>query len=43
MSESGIRLNLHSHLEGAVRPETAAELAMELGLPAPPGGWANAL
>jgi adenosine deaminase len=36
-------LNLHSHLEGSVRPSTAAALADELGLPAPPGGWADAL
>ena len=36
-------LNLHSHLEGSVRPSTAAELADELGLPAPTGGWAAAL
>jgi adenosine deaminase len=36
-------LNLHSHLEGSVRPSTAATLADELGLPAPPGGWADAL
>ncbi|HEX7225948.1 MAG TPA: adenosine deaminase [Candidatus Limnocylindria bacterium] len=36
-------INLHSHLEGSVRPGTAAELAAELGLPAPDGGWAAAL
>ena len=36
-------INLHSHLEGSVRPQTAAELAAALGLPAPPGGWAAAL
>lgn len=35
-------LNLHTHLEGTVRPETAAELAAEMGLPAPVGGWENA-
>ena len=35
-------LNLHTHLEGTVRPETAAELATEMGLPAPVGGWENA-
>ena len=35
-------LNLHTHLEGTVRPETAAELAREAGLPAPAGGWENA-
>jgi adenosine deaminase len=36
-------LNLHSHLEGSVRPGTASELAAELGLPAPSGGWDAAL
>lgn len=36
-------LNLHTHLEGSVRPDTAAQLADELGLPAPAGGWAAAL
>lgn len=36
-------LNLHSHLEGSVRPSTAAELADELGVPEPPMGWAAAL
>jgi len=36
-------INLHSHLEGSVRPATAAELADGLGLPAPSGGWAAAL
>ena len=36
-------LNLHSHLEGSVRPSTAAELADDLGLPAPAGGWVSAL
>jgi adenosine deaminase len=36
-------INLHSHLEGSVRPSTAAELAAELGLPTPPGGWEAAL
>jgi adenosine deaminase len=36
-------LNLHSHLEGSVRPSTAAELARDLGLPAPHGGWDAAL
>ena len=35
-------LNLHTHLEGTVRPETAAELARKAGLPAPAGGWENA-
>jgi adenosine deaminase len=36
-------LNLHSHLEGSVRPSTAAELADDLDVPAPDGGWASAL
>lgn len=35
-------LNLHTHLEGTVRPDTAAELAAEMGLPAPARGWENA-
>jgi adenosine deaminase len=36
-------LDLHSHLEGRVRPATAAELARALGAPEPPQGWAAAL
>lgn len=36
-------VNLHSHLEGRVRPRTAVELAAQAGLPAPPGGWGPAL
>ena len=36
-------LNLHTHLEGRVRPETAAELAAKLSLPQPEGGWAAAM
>lgn len=36
-------MNLHTHLEGRVRPGTAAELAQSLGLEEPPGGWAAAL
>jgi adenosine deaminase len=36
-------LDLHSHLEGRVRPATAAELARALGAPQPPQGWAAAL
>jgi adenosine deaminase len=36
-------LNLHTHLEGWVRPETAAELARAADVPAPPGGWDRAL
>ncbi len=36
-------LNLHTHLEGWVRPETAADLARDMGVPAPSGGWEDAL
>lgn len=36
-------LNLHSHLEGCVRPETAIELASHSGQPTPPGGWDAAM
>ncbi len=36
-------LNLHSHLEGCVRPETAVELAAQQGVPDPPGGWEHAM
>lgn len=36
-------VNLHTHLEGRVRPETAAELAESEGLTSPEGGWAAAL
>ncbi len=36
-------LNLHTHLEGWVRPETAADLARAMGVPAPPEGWEDAL
>ena len=35
-------INLHSHLEGRVRPETATELARQLGIPDPDDGWARA-
>jgi adenosine deaminase len=38
-----VGLDLHSHLEGRVRPETAAALARDLGAPEPPQGWADAL
>ncbi|WP_375388989.1 adenosine deaminase [uncultured Amnibacterium sp.] len=40
---SGAGLDLHSHLEGRVRPATAASLAKDLGAPAPAQGWAAAL
>ena len=36
-------LNLHTHLEGWVRPDTAADLAGDMGVPAPDGGWDEAL
>ena len=36
-------LDLHTHLEGWVRPTTAAELARDAGIPAPDGGWDRAL
>lgn len=36
-------LNLHTHLEGWVRPATAAELARDAGVPTPDGGWDRAL
>jgi adenosine deaminase len=38
-----MKLNLHSHLEGRLRPSTAAALAVEAGVPAPEGGWKRAL
>jgi adenosine deaminase len=40
---SAVGLNLHSHLEGSIRPRTAAELAEAYGVAAPPGGWDGAL
>jgi adenosine deaminase len=36
-------IDLHSHLEGRVRPATAAELSAELGVPEPDGGWERAI
>lgn len=36
-------INLHSHLEGRVRPDTASELARAADLPEPAHGWAAAL
>ncbi|MCU1441604.1 MAG: Adenosine deaminase [Rhodoglobus sp.] len=36
-------INLHSHLEGRVRPTTAAELAAVAGIAAPEGGWEQAI
>jgi adenosine deaminase len=38
-----VGLNLHTHLEGWVRPETAADLAASMDVPAPAGGWDAAL
>ena len=38
-----VGLNLHTHLEGTIRPQTAVELAEALGVPEPPGGWEAAL
>ena len=38
-----MNLNLHSHLEGRLRPSTAAELALEAGVAPPPAGWEQAL
>lgn len=39
----GLTLNLHTHLEGWVRPETAAGLAADAGVDAPAGGWSDAM
>lgn len=36
-------INLHTHLEGRVRPQTAAELARRLGLPDADRDWEEAL
>jgi adenosine deaminase len=38
-----VGLNLHTHLEGCVRPETAADLALTMNVPEPAGGWDAAL
>ena len=38
-----MNLNLHSHLEGRLRPSTAAELALEAGVTPPAAGWVQAL
>lgn len=43
LSGAVVGLNLHTHLEGWVRPDTAADLAQEMDVPAPPGGWEAAL
>jgi len=44
-SRSGgpVGLNLHTHLEGSVRPRTAAELAASVGVAEPDVGWDAAL
>lgn len=39
----GLRMNLHTHLEGWVRPATARELAASSGVAEPPEGWEAAL
>jgi adenosine deaminase len=38
-----MKLNPHSHLEGRLRPSTAAALAAEAGVSPPEGGWEQAL
>jgi adenosine deaminase len=38
-----MKMNLHSHLEGRLRPSTAAALAAEAGVAPPEGGWERAL
>jgi adenosine deaminase len=40
---AAVGLNLHTHLEGSIRPLTAAELAEAGGVPAPAEGWDAAL
>jgi len=39
----GLRMNLHTHLEGWVRPSTAREIARSTGVAEPPEGWEAAL
>lgn len=39
----GLRMNLHTHLEGWVRPATARELARSTRVAEPPKGWEAAL
>lgn len=39
----GLRMNLHTHLEGWVRPSTARELAHSAGVREPVKGWEAAL
>ena len=40
---AAVGLNLHTHLEGTIRPRTAAELADAYGIRTPSGGWEAAL
>lgn len=42
-SAAPLLINLHSHLEGRVRPQTASEIAHELGLPGADRDWEQAL
>ncbi len=39
----GLRMNLHTHLEGWVRPSTARDLARAAGVDEPVQGWESAL
>ena len=39
----GLTLNLHTHLEGWLRPDTAAELAFDQGVDTPATGWGKAM
>lgn len=43
MAGAPLLINLHSHLEGRVRPSTAAEIARKLGLPDADRDWTAAL
>lgn len=43
MVATPLLINLHSHLEGRVRPSTAAEIARELGMPDADRDWEAAL
>jgi adenosine deaminase len=38
-----VLINLHTHLEGWLRPATASEFARASGMPEPAGGWRAAL
>jgi adenosine deaminase len=39
----GLTLNLHTHLEGWLRPQTAAELGADVDIEAPAAEWAEAM